>query len=197
MKNTFLIVTFLFSFFSNAQIKETSKNFQDNLNVEYAKKESSPLTEADFKNFKTLDFFDINPKFIVNAIFEKSENEKIFDMKTSTKRLSKHIKYGEIIFQLNGKKHKLNLYQSADYKSNVGYEDYLFLPFLDLTNGNQCYVGGRYIDLRIPKGNTIEIDFNKAYNPYCAYSNRYSCPIVPIENTLKIEILAGVKKFHD
>ena len=197
MKNTFFTLTFLFSFFLNAQIKETSKNFQDNLNIEYAKKESSPLTDEDFKSFKTLDFFEINPKLILNAIFVKSKNEKVFDMKTSTKRLAKHIKYGVIIFQLNGKKHKLYLYQSADFKSNVGYEDYLFLPFFDLTNGNQSYVGGRYIDLRIPKGNTIEIDFNKAYNPYCAYSQRYSCPIVPAENTLKIEILAGVKKFHD
>ena len=197
MKNTFFTLTFLFSYFLNAQIKETSKNFQDNLNIEYAKKESSPLNDEDFKSFKTLDFFEINPKLILNAIFVKSKNEKVFDMKTSTKRLAKHLKYGVIIFQLDGKKHKLNLYQSADFKSNVGYEDYLFLPFFDLTNGNQSYVGGRYIDLRIPKGNTIEIDFNKAYNPYCAYSQRYSCPIVPAENILKIEILAGVKKFHD
>jgi uncharacterized protein (DUF1684 family) len=73
----------------------------------------------------------------------------------------------------------------------------LFLPFLDNTNGDTTYGGGRYIDLRIPEGDTIEIDFNKAYNPYCAYNSRYSCPIVPRENYLDTNIEAGVKKFHD
>ena len=76
-----------------------------------------------------------------------------------------------------------------------GYEDYLFLPFLDDTNGEESYGGGRYIDCRIPEGDTIEIDFNKAYNPYCAYNENYSCPIVPRENYLAIEVKAGVKVF--
>ncbi|HMK06529.1 MAG TPA: DUF1684 domain-containing protein, partial [Flavobacterium sp.] len=63
--------------------------------------------------------------------------------------------------------------------------------------GKETYIGGRYIDMRFPKGDTVLIDFNTAYNPYCAYNHKYSCPIVPLENDLKIEILAGVKKFHD
>ena len=76
-----------------------------------------------------------------------------------------------------------------------GYEDYLFLPFLDNTNGVTSYGGGRYIELRISKGDSIEIDFNSAYNPYCAYNEKYSCPIVPRENYLDIEVKAGVKAF--
>ena len=71
--------------------------------------------------------------------------------------------------------------------------DHLFLPFTDNTNGVETYGGGRYIDLKIPAGNTINIDFNKAYNPYCAYSDKYSCPIPPPENHLDIEIKAGIK----
>ena len=81
------------------------------------------------------------------------------------------------------------------------YKDYLFLPFTDLTNGTVTYGGGRYIGLRIPKsGNKIIIDFNQAYNPFCAYSGNYSCPIVPEENNLDVQVKAGVKydakKYH-
>jgi uncharacterized protein (DUF1684 family) len=75
------------------------------------------------------------------------------------------------------------------------YRDYLFLPFADLTNGEETYGGGRYLDLTIPTGNTILLDFNKAYNPYCAYNPKYSCPLVPKQNRLDIPIIAGVKAF--
>jgi len=77
-----------------------------------------------------------------------------------------------------------------------GWEDYLFLPFLDDTNGNTTYGGGRYVDLRIPKNDTITIDFNTAYSPYCAYNENYSCPIVPRENYLDIKVKAGVMSFE-
>jgi uncharacterized protein (DUF1684 family) len=73
----------------------------------------------------------------------------------------------------------------------------LFLPFLDTTNGIETYGGGRFLDMRIPKSKEVIIDFNKAYNPYCAYNYNYSCPIVPLENNLSIKVKAGVKKFHD
>ena len=77
-----------------------------------------------------------------------------------------------------------------------GLEDYLFLPFIDDTNGEESYGGGRYIDLRIPEGDTIVIDFNKSYNPYCAYNDKYSCPIVPRINYLALEVRAGVMAFN-
>jgi uncharacterized protein (DUF1684 family) len=89
------------------------------------------------------------------------------------------------------------VYQNIDLIKKSGYDDYLFLPFSDLTCGKESYIGGRYVDVRIQKGTIWTIDFNKAYNPYCAYNYEYSCPIVPLENDLDIEILAGVKKFHD
>ena len=72
------------------------------------------------------------------------------------------------------------------------YEDYLFIPFNDLTNGNETYDAGRYMDLETTDENTIVIDFNKAYNPYCAYNDEFSCPIPPRENDLDVEIIAGV-----
>ncbi|MEK8179986.1 DUF1684 domain-containing protein [Flavobacterium buctense] len=177
--------------------QETSKEFQDTLNKEYGTREDSPLTDEDFKVFKSLDFFPINDKFIVEAKFTRTPKEKVFKMKTSTTRLPEYVKYGELTFTIDGKPFKLNLYQNIDLTKKEGYEDYLFLPFSDLTCGKESYIGGRYIDMRIPKEETVTIDFNKAYNPYCAYNHKYSCPIVPLENDLNIEILAGVKKFHD
>ena len=199
MKKYFLLLL-IFSFIAlQAQDKttETSQEFQDNLNLEYADKEKSPLMKEDLKTFKSLDFFPINDKYIIEAKFIRTKKEKVFKMKTSTSRLPDYKKYGELHFTIDGVACKLNVYQNIDLIKKPGFEDYLFLPFSDLTSGKETYIGGRYVDLRIQKGTTWKIDFNKAYNPYCAYNYEYSCPIVPLENDLNLEILAGVKKFHD
>jgi uncharacterized protein (DUF1684 family) len=118
-------------------------------------------------------------------------------MKTSTDRKPVYVKYGEAHFSIDGQSFKLNIYKNIELSKKKEYKDYLFLPFSDLTCGNESYIGGKYIDMKIPQGDTIVIDFNMSYNPYCAYSPKYSCPKVPLENDLKIEIRAGVKKFHD
>jgi hypothetical protein len=106
------------------------------------------------------------------------------------------VKYGIVTFNLKRNAYRLNVYQNQDLMKKEGYEDYLFLPFLDDTNGEESYGGGRYIDLRIPEGDEVVIDFNKAYNPYCAYNEKYSCPIVPRENYLDLKVEAGVKAFQ-
>lgn len=177
--------------------QEAAAEYQANLNREFATREESPLTDEDFKVFQSLEFYPIDEKFIVEAKFVRTPKERVFKMKTSTTRLPEYKKYGELLFQIDGKDFKLNVYQNIELSKKEGYEDYLFLPFSDLTCGKESYIGGRYIDMRIPKTKTVTVDFNKAYNPYCAYNHKYSCPIVPLENDLPIEILAGVKKFHD
>jgi len=192
-----LLFLFLFNNLLFAQETETSKQFQDNLNKEYANKEESPLTDEDLKAFKGLDFYPISDEYIVEAQFKRTPDEKVFKMKTTGTRLPEYIKYGELTFLLHNEEYKLNIYRNIQLSQKEGYEDYLFLPFSDLSCGKETYIGGRYIDMLVPKGNTITIDFNKAYNPYCAYNHKYSCPIVPLENDLKTEILAGVKKYHD
>lgn len=191
---SFLIFTTLFSF---AQSKKAAEAFQKNLNEEFADAKKSPLTEEDRLAFSELDFFPIDENFIVEAKFTKSTNEKSFAMKTTTDRAPLYVKYGEISFNLYGEKFKLNVYQNLELIKKPGFKKHLFLPFSDLTSGNETYIGGRYIDMEIPKGKTIIIDFNQAYNPYCAYNYKYSCPIVPLENDLATHINAGVKKFHD
>ena len=199
MKKYFSLLLMMSFITLQAQDKttETSQEFQDNLNLEYADKAKSPLMEKDLKTFKSLDFYPIDEKFIVEAKFIRTKKEKVFKMKTSTSRLPEYKKYGELHFTIDGVDCKLNVYQNIDLIKKPGFDDYLFLPFSDLTNGKETYIGGRYVDLRIQKSTTWKIDFNKAYNPYCAYNYEYSCPIVPLENDLNVAILAGVKKFHD
>ncbi|MFT6749120.1 MAG: hypothetical protein ACJAQ1_001050 [Flavobacterium sp.] len=196
MKNILLSVLFGISSLCNAQEK-TSKEFQDELNSEYADAKKSPLLPGDLSLFKSLDFYLISEKFIVNAKFVKSKKRLVVKMKTSTNRVPEYKVYGTLFFELEGKPFQLNVYQSVPISKNPEYVDYLFLPFSDLSNGKESYIGGRYIDLKIPNSDTLILDFNKAYNPYCAYSPNYSCPKVPLENDLNVSILAGVKKFHD
>ncbi|WP_347372926.1 DUF1684 domain-containing protein [Aequorivita sp. Q41] len=172
-----------------------SKAAQLELNEEFSNPETTILEPADFKNFHGLEFYPINKKFIVEAKFVRTPNEKPFLMPTTTDRLPEYVKYGEAHFTIEGANFVLNLFKSTQPYDEPGYEDYLFLPFTDLTSGDGSYGGGRFLDQRIPKGDTILIDFNKAYNPYCAYSARYSCPIPPRENDLLIRVEAGVKDF--
>jgi uncharacterized protein (DUF1684 family) len=176
---------------------KSAEKFQKEINVEYADAKTSPLTAADLAIFKSLDFYPISEKFFVTATFVRTEKEKPFGMKTSTERTPTYVKYGEVHFIIEGQALKLNVYRNIELSKKKEFKDYLFLPFSDLTSGNESYIGGKYIDLKIPKGNTIAIDFNTSYNPYCAYNHKYSCPKVPLENDLDIEIRAGVKKFND
>ncbi|WP_408612149.1 DUF1684 domain-containing protein [Flavivirga spongiicola] len=192
------MVLFLASIFSCAQEKRAllgDTEFQRKINAEYKDATTSPLKDKDRKQFEGLDFFNFDSTYVVKAQFKRTPNEKSFKMKTTTTRLPEYVKYGELSFDLKGKSFSLNIYQNLGLIEKEGYEDYLFLPFLDETNGLESYGGGRYIDARIPEGNTFIIDFNKAYNPYCAYNDKYSCPIVPRKNYLKTRIEAGVKVF--
>ena len=121
-----------------------------------------------------------------------TENEGYFDMLTTTTRKAKFRKYGVITFKIKDKKYALNVYQAEIRQES--YQNSLFLPFKDLTNGVKTYAGGRYMELSIPKeGSEIIVDFNKAYNPYCAYSSKYSCPVVPSENHLNVHIKVGIR----
>lgn len=196
-RSIYFVLILVCSLVKAQEVQESSAEFQQKLNKEFANKEESPLTDNDFKTFKELDFFPISEQYIVQARFVRTKNEKVFKMKTSTTRQPEYIKYGELHFMLEQKKMVLNVYQNVELSKKEGYEDYLFLPFSDQTCGKESYLGGRYIDLRFPQSENVIIDFNKAYNPYCAYNHKYSCPVVPLENDLPIEIKAGVKKFHE
>lgn len=198
MKKSILLVSMLVSLWVTAQSDEDiadSRAAQVALNEEFTNPETTILEPGDFKEFKGLEFYPISKKFIITAKFVRTPNEKPFLMPTTTARRPEYVKYGEAHFSIDGKNFILSLFKSTQPYDEPGYEDYLFLPFTDLTSGDGSYGGGRFLDQRIPKGDTMLIDFNKAYNPYCAYSARFSCPIPPKENDLAIRIEAGVKAF--
>ncbi|MAB47818.1 MAG: hypothetical protein CMC05_04220 [Flavobacteriaceae bacterium] len=197
MKNFFLIFLMVCTV-ACAQDKQTlngETEWQKEMNAEFKDASKSPLKKKDLKKFKGLDFFKFDSTYVVKAVLKKTPDSEWFKMKTTTSRESEERVFGVLTFELKGQNFQLNVYQGKDLMTTEGYEDYLFLPFLDDTNGEESYGGGRYIEARIPEGNTIEIDFNKAYNPYCAYNEKYSCPIVPRENYLPLKVEAGVKAF--
>ena len=169
--------------------------FQKELNEEYRDPETSPLPDRYKKDFEALDFFDIDTAYSVMAKLSRTPNALPFSMPTTGERTSEEVVFGILTFTLEGKEYELEVYQDQNLMLEEEYVDYLFLPFMDTTNGEETYGGGRYMDLRIPEGDSIRVDFNKAYNPYCAYNKKYSCPIVPKVNSLPIPIRAGVKAF--
>ncbi|MEO5977775.1 MAG: DUF1684 domain-containing protein [Chryseolinea sp.] len=199
MKAVVLFVLSFCAFSASAQtdslkaLKEIDE-FQKKLNTEYKNKEESPLEPKDLKKFKGHDFFPVNLNYRVNAKLTVTDGTPFLQMKTTTTRLTTDRVYGYVEFAIAEKQFRLPVYQSQDLMKDPEYVDYLFFPFTDLTNGAQSYIGGRYIDLRIPKSETnIIIDFNQAYNPYCAYNHKYSCPLVPADNQMDMEVPVGVR----
>jgi uncharacterized protein (DUF1684 family) len=153
---------------------------------------SGVLNSEEIKSFQGISYFEVDSNFRISATFEKSKGKK-FQMPTSTTRLPWYRRFGYVYFDYNGVKDTLTVYQNLELKYDRAFKDYLFIPFRDATNKVNTYGGGRYVDTSIPNESQIILDFNLAYNPYCAYSYRYSCPIPPEENTLSFPITAGEK----
>lgn len=168
--------------------------FQQELNAHYKDQEQSPLSAEDRKAFQGHEFFDYDPKFRVVAEVELTPEAEVFDMATSSGKTKKYRSYGIARFEIDGQSYALHLYESMRLKAMPEYQDHLFLPFKDVTTGTLSYGTGRFLDLTKPSaGTSLVIDFNQCYNPYCAYSDGYSCPITPSENTLNTAITAGIK----
>lgn len=173
--------------------------YQRALNASYKDASKSPLKKKDLKNFKGLDFFPIDSTFIVIAKLTKIANAPIFEMATTTDRKPLYKEYGLLEFKLKGVEILLTIYQSQDDLRDEKYKNYLFLPFTDDTSSNESYGGGRYMDVMTTDekaDGTISLNFNNTYNPYCAYNDKYSCPLTPRKNHLNIEIKAGIKVFE-
>jgi uncharacterized protein (DUF1684 family) len=189
-------LSFLFSGFSPPGDKYARKieRHRKKIHKEFLDPEESPLKGDDLAHFEGLAFYPPDENYRVVADFERTADAAPFMLPTSNpEKPKKYVKYGILRFELNGEPHELSVYRSLRLAEIRKYKDYLFLPFKDASNGNGSYGGGRYIDLKIPKGDKIILDFNLCYNPYCAYSDGWSCPIPPDENHLNISIPAGVK----
>ncbi len=202
MKKYFLYFLITIIYACNSQDKRPlmgKTEYQQKLNASYKDASKSPLKKKDLKNFKGLDFFPVDSSFIVKATLTKILNAPTFEMATTTDRKPLYKEYGKLKFNLKGNDFELTIYQSQDDLRDEKYKDYLFLPFTDDTSGNESYGGGRYMDVMTTDENsdgTIVLNFNNTYNPYCAYNDKYSCPLTPRKNHLGIEIKAGVKVFE-
>ena len=172
--------------------------FQQELNTEYQDSTRTPLPRAARATFAGLPFYPINYAACVEARFIPDSLGAPFQMPTSTTRRPLYRRYGRLEFVLESKPQRLVVYQSLALLQSKEYHDYLFVPFTDRTNGHGSYGGGRYIDLRRGqiRGGQVLLDFNRAYNPYCAYQTGYSCPVPPPENRLTVEVRAGVMSDH-
>lgn len=164
-------------------------------NKEFADSLSSPFTKDELVNFQGVNFFEPELGFRFLADLQVDTSSAPFEMETNTIRRPIYRVYGKLTFYVGDTLCVLTAYQNMDYRSHPEFGDQLFVPFRDLTNGAMTYEAGRYLDIPIPKDKNVWLDFNMAYNPYCAYAQKWSCPLVPFENHLQVSILAGEKKY--
>lgn len=147
----------------------------------------SPLTSEQQRKFKGLPYFPENPALVVRSKIDRNVQPGVVRLETTKGTEQVYRRHGLVKFDVDGEATQVTLYASDD-----GHE--LFLPFRDATSGKETYGAGRYLDLHA-HGDYIVIDFNYAYNPYCAYNPDWSCPLPPAENWLKVPIRAGEKNF--
>lgn len=175
-------------------ISREIREYREEYKQEFLKDPKSPLKEEDFKN---LNFYPPDPKARVIALFKLTPEAEPFEMPTYSGLTKKYRKWGVATFSWGDKAATLSLYENLKLADEPEYEDYLFLPFKDETNSEDTYGGGRYLNMS--KSDTqdgeITIDFNKCYNPWCAYSDGFNCPIPPRENNLPFEVKAGEKNY--
>jgi uncharacterized protein (DUF1684 family) len=148
----------------------------------------SPLTPSQKKNFKGLNYFPPNPTLDLEVTVEEFPEKQSIEMQTTTGDIQVYERYGKFKFNVDGQSAELTIYHS-----NTGY----FLPFVDSLARKDTYPAGRYLEPEELGNNRFRVDFNMAYNPYCAYNEYWSCPLTPFENHIKLPIRAGEKLFHN
>lgn len=196
MRFILYLLLFILPFGGKAQTYEQKiDSYRIEVGSKFEKDDFGPVRK---EHIGYLEYFFPNQNYLVQADVEVLFGEKPFRMPTYDGTSNEYKRYALLHFEILGEKHTLTAYQSVALFQNPQYKDYLFLPFLDQTNGSETYAGGRYIELDASTvmNGKITIDFNKAYNPYCAYSFGYRCPQPPVENTLVTQILAGEKTYR-
>jgi uncharacterized protein len=186
-----LIILFSTSFFfSSAQTAEALQQHRQQYKADLAKDIKADTSKVDFYPFKK--------EFIIIADVEELKDQPVFRMTTSSGMKKDAQKFVKVSFSFKGQNYALFGYQLTKLKESKEYADHFFIPFKDESTGNTTYAAGRYLDFKsgdIQNGKLV-IDFNKAYNPYCAFTDGYNCPIPPRENTLKMNVAAGEKKYR-
>ncbi len=151
----------------------------------------SPLTEEQKRKFQRLTFYEVNPAYRVKARLLPIEEKKVREVPLTDGTTERYLEHSMAVFELEGKTHTLLLLQAMNETDMRNF----FLAFADETSGRETYGGGRYLNVRQDGKNSITIDFNLAFNPYCAYNPDYACPLPPKENLLTIAVPVGEKNY--
>lgn len=191
----FLLVLSVHTAWAQTPFARKIVQHRDAYRAEFLKSANSPLRTQ--QALDSLEFYAPDSLYSVEATVRLLPGAQPFDMPTYSGTAKPHVAYALLTFMLQGKPLELTLYRSLTLVRLPQFRDYLFLPFKDATSGQDTYGGGRYIDFRLAdmKHGKLTLDFNKAYNPYCAYSDGYACPIPPKENRLTIPVKAGEKNY--
>jgi uncharacterized protein len=169
------------------------EDFRKEKDADFKESLDSPIPERDRPGFTGLRYFPPDPALRVVATVEPPESGGIFVMQTSDGRDREYERHALLRFTLDGQGYHLTAYRTPDADDDEPW----FVPFRDSQAGRETYGAGRYLEIRPPRPATgagpraVTIDFNLAYNPYCAYNPAYSCPLPPAENTLPVAIRAG------
>jgi uncharacterized protein len=155
---------------------------------------NSPLLPEDKEIFEGLNYYEADPSMVFRVKLVTYDDPDIFIIATTTGDEREAIRYGYFDVIIEGKEVRVHAYKFTRHRGTE-LESYLFIPFRDATSGDETYEGGRYLDVEETFPGYIEVDFNDAYNPYCVYSDLYSCPLPPVENHLDVPVRAGEKKF--
>ncbi len=144
----------------------------------------SPLSEEERFGFDGLRYYPENPPLQLTGPLDRNVEHATIEMDTSSGERKTYTRAGRFVFQVDGQECVLYLYSRDDPSA-------LFLPFRDATSGKETYGAGRYLDITVEPDGQVEIYFNYAYNPMCAYGDGWSCPVPPVENWLTVPIRAG------
>jgi uncharacterized protein (DUF1684 family) len=150
----------------------------------------SPLTDEQRNSFSGLNYFPENPALRFELELERFDKPHLTALQTNRGTIQEYYQLGQIHFSVNGETVTLQVYEPVDTP------DSFFVPFVDATAPFETYGAGRYLEPELIGEDKLLVDFNIAYNPYCAYNNEWSCPFPPLANRLKVRIEAGEKKFH-
>jgi hypothetical protein len=193
MNRSILVFSLILGVLSGSAQKLDTPGYMDSIKAFRADYIQNHELLASKEQKALLRFYPLAPAYRVAARFQKYANSPWFPMATSGGRPQMQRKYGRLTFVIHDTVLHLMVYQSQELLQKPGTRDYLFIPFTDATSGIGSYGGGRYIDCMINdiRNGILVLDFNKAYNPYCAYTTGYNCPIPPRENDLSVAIRAG------
>ncbi|MEM8940039.1 MAG: DUF1684 domain-containing protein [Bacteroidota bacterium] len=186
----FLLVTVILSQLNQSgdgYEQEIKKYWEDKHNF-FRTSEASPFVQKKIE-YQEVDMFPTDPSYKVSAILERFTKREIVTVGNSDGTNTNYLKFAIAKFKIDGQQQSILILRA------LGFGNQYLIAFGDETSGETTYGGGRYLDLEIGKSDRITIDFNKAYNPYCAYFADFTCPLPPLENLLTVAIEAGEKVY--